>query len=433
MKKINWKTEKRKISELKEWEINPRTATDQQAAELTKSLDKFNVADPIIINTDNQIIGGHFRYRILKQKGTETVDVRIPDRKLNNKEVKELGIRLNKNTGDWDFDLLSEHFTSDDLAGWGFEKEELDFYDDFEVKEDEFDAEAEYNKIVKPVTKPEDIYELNKHRLICGDIENEESFKQLLQRKRARLIFTDPPYNVNYKSQAGNTYSSGKYGNNGKVFNDNKKPEECLKFYSNSLQNIFNYSSDDAVLYWWFAMNNHHINREALINTGWHISQVLIWVKEHFVFSFGQDYHRCYEPVMVCWKKGKKHFTNKKIGNLQDIFSLDFEDFAEQLDLWFVNRDNTNFYLHPTQKPVKLAERALKKSSQIKDIVLDAFAGSGSTMIACEQLRRYCFMAELDPKYCDVIIKRYIKYCDEAGKEFTILKNGKGIDIKKFK
>jgi DNA modification methylase len=446
-----------KTTTLKQYSKNPRKISDKQFDELKQWLAELGDLSGIVhdINS-NQVISGNQRTKVFSLKESDIViteKYKKPTKtgtialgyviyngeKFNYRQVKwspkqcdKASIIANKAGGEWDEDKLAEFFSADDLSEWGFEADELDFYDDLEVKEDEFDPEAEYQKIITPQTKLNDLYDLNGHKLICGDAEAEETYKRLLQNKKARLIFTDPPYNVNYKSQAGNSYNAGKYGNNGKVFNDNKKPEECLKFYNNSLQNLFKYTTDDAVLYWWFAMNNHYLNREALINNGWHVSQVLIWVKEHFVFAHGQDYHRCYEPVMLCWKKGKKHFTNKKIGNLQDIFSLDFNDFAEQLDLWFIHRDNTNFYLHPTQKPVRLAERALKKNSSINDIVLDGFAGSGPTLIACEQLHRYCYMAELDPKYADVIVKRYIKFCSDNSLDCKIYKNSKSLDKHKF-
>ena len=432
-KSITWHSEKRKISQLKEWDKNPRKASEKQTSDLTRSIDKFNLAEPIIINTDDVIVGGHFRLKVLKQKGIKEIDVRLPDRRLNAAEIKELNIRLNKNTGDWDFDKLEEFFSVKELGDWGFKDEELEFLDEVEVKEDDFDVEKEYKKITKPKTKLGDIYELGGHKLICHYSESEDAYKALISKNKPRLIFTDPPYNVDYKSPAGNSYNSGKYaGSSDKVFNDNKKPDECLKFYTDVLNNIYKYTSDDASIYWWFANNNYHINREAFINSSWHLSQILIWIKEHFVFSRGQDYHRCYEPVMYGWKKGQKHYRNNKYGNLKDVFSVDFEDFTSMLDTWFIRRDNTNEYLHPTQKPVRLAERAIKRNTTVNDIIIDAFAGSGFVLIACEQLHRNCYLIELDPKYCDVIIKRYIKFRKDSGKECKIFKNGKSMNIQQF-
>ena len=397
MKNIIWHIEKRKPSQLKGYEKNPRQISTKQFEYLKKSIKKFGYVEIVAINTDNMIIAGHQRVKALIElgRGEEPVEVRVPERKLTREEFREYLIRSNKNTGEW-----------------GFKEDELDFFDDVEVQEDDFDAEKEYAKIKKPQTQLEDIYCLNNHRLICGDCMESKYYETLINGKKPRLIFTDPPYNVDYESLSGHSYGSGKYGNSGsKIFNDDKKPEECLEFYKSTLQNLLNFSSDDACLYWWFANKNFLINETALKDAGWYISQVLIWVKEHFVFARGQDYHRCYEPVMFGWKKGKKHFTNKKISNSKDVFSLDFDNFIEMLDLWFVRRDNTNEYLHPTQKPVRLGERAIKKNSTVKDSIIDVFAGSGSTLIAGDQLNRSVYLMELDPKFCDVIIIRYIKFC----------------------
>jgi len=434
MKKITWHTEKRKVSELKGYENNPRKISDSQFEELKASINKFNYVEVVAINTDNVIVAGHQRVKALiaLNRKNEMIEVRVPDRKLTKSEFDEYLIRSNKNTGEWDFEKLAGSFSFGDLKDWGFGKEELSFYDSDKVKEDGFDAEAEYNKIIEPQSKLGDVYELNGHRLVCGDSTDEKYYKLLLKNKKARLIHTDPPYNVDYKSQANNSYSKGKYGNNGKIFNDNKTPEDALAFYTKVLQNLYKFTTDDAVIYWWYADMNIIINLQAFEAAAWHKSQGIIWVKERFVFSFGQEYHRCFEPCMLGWKKGKKHFTNKKLANLKDVFSLDFDNFIEVLDLWFISRDNTNEYVHPTQKPVKLSERALKKNSQRGDGVIDVFGGSGSTLIGCEQLKRIAYLMELDPKYADVIVKRYIKFCQDNSKKFSIQKNGKPLNINNF-
>lgn len=154
----------------------------------------------------------------------------------------------------------------------------------------------------------------------------------------------------------------------------------------------------------------------ALKEAGWHISQTLIWLKNSMIFSFGQDYHRIYEPVMFGWKDGKKHYSNHQLSSLKEVFSLDLDDFSELMDVWYQQRDNTQEYIHPTQKPVRLAERALKKNSQPNDIVIDLFGGSGSTLMACEQLKRKARLMEMDPKYVDAIIMRWERWTGEKAK-----------------
>ncbi|MEK6531270.1 MAG: DNA modification methylase [Deltaproteobacteria bacterium] len=196
-------------------------------------------------------------------------------------------------------------------------------------------------------------------------------------------------------------------GSGGRIFNDNLSDDDCIKLYSDVLKNLYEHTTDDASIYWWFAMENHSLNAEAFKKTKWHISQIIIWLKNSMVISHGQDYHRQYEPCIFGWKKGKNHYRNKNITDLKDIFNLDFDDFIGMLDVWYEKRDNTATYIHPTQKPVRLAERGLKKNSEPGDIVVDLFGGSGSTLMACDQMVRRARLMELDPKYCDVIVKRW--------------------------
>ena len=233
--------------------------------------------------------------------------------------------------------------------------------------------------------------------------------------QKGRLIFCDPPYMVDYKSPGGLTYSSTKFGGTGgKIFNDNLSEDDAQVFYTNVLKNLYNFTTEDVSLYWWFANGKMKINRLAWENSGWKMSQVLIWIKNSMVFSHGQDYHRCYEPVMFGWKNEEKHYKNKKYGNFKDVMSMDnIEDFQDQLDIWFERRDPTQEYVHPTQKPVRLAERALRKNSERGDIVIDLFGGSGSTLIGCEQMGRKAYLMELDPKYTDVIIQRWEEFTNQ--------------------
>jgi site-specific DNA-methyltransferase (adenine-specific) len=249
---------------------------------------------------------------------------------------------------------------------------------------------------------------------------DEQDFTKLMNGKKAHLVFTDPPYNVNYKSCAGLSYDSAKYGgSNRKIFNDNLSDADCIKFYSDTLKNLYKHSLDDTTIYWWYALRNYELNSAAFGASDWRISQTIIWIKNAPVLAMGQDYHRVYEPCLVGWKNKKSHYKDKKVTKYQDLILLDKENFAEQLDAWYEKRDNINQYLHPTQKPVRLSERALKRNSKAGDIVIDAFGGSGSTLIGCEQLGRKCFLMELDPKFCDVIVKRYEKYTGQKAKKIS--------------
>lgn len=404
-----------KISDLKPAEYNPRQMTEKQALDLEESLKRFGFVDPLVVNShkgrENVVIGGHQRLKIAQKLGFEEVPVVYVDLKLEREQ--ELNLRLNRNLGEWDWDLLA-NFDKELLLEVGFDKFELDKI--LDLKEDEFDAEKEYEKITEPQTKLGDLYQLGNHRLLCGDSTKEEDFKKLMDGQLARMIFTDPPYNVNYTPQGGLDYDPKRhtrgYGE-GKIFNDNMSDEECLEFYINVLKNLFNFSANDCCLYWWFANANNWLNRQAWFDSDWKMSQIIIWIKNSMVFSRGQIYHRCYESCMLGWKNKKKHFNNKHIINAVDILALEKEDFIEMADIWFEHRDITANYVHPTQKPVRRAERAIKKSSEVNDIILDCFGGSGSTLMACEQLQRKCFMMELDPKYVSVILDRWEQFTGE--------------------
>jgi DNA modification methylase len=416
LKRLLWHTEQRRVSELLPCGYNPRKLTEEQKRELIKSLKKFNLAEIPAINTGNTILAGHQRVAALLAlgRGEEVIDVRVPNRKLTKEECDEYLLRSNRNVGEWDFGKLKE-FKFDFLKEVGFSGFELDKTFLRVCKEDggkaPFNAREEYDKIAKPKTQKGDVYILGEHRLMCGNSCDEKDFERLMDGEQARLVFTDPPYNVNYKSPAGLTYSSKKFGGDGgKIFNDNLSDKDCLEFYTSVLKTLYKHTSDDVTIYWWFAQRNYQLSKGAFEEANWHISQQIIWLKNSPVLSRGQDYHRVYEPCLVGWKKGQNHYKDKNITKYQDVMMLDKETFAEQLDVWYEKRDNTAKYVHPTQKPVRLTERALKRNSKPLDIVLDGFGGSGSTFIGCEQLGRRCYCMELDPKYCDVIVKRWELY-----------------------
>jgi len=403
---------------------NPRTFSDKEYRHLKESIQKFGLVDPIIVNKfNNRVIGGHFRLKVAKDLGFKEMPVVY----LNIPEIekeKELNVRLNKNLGSWDLDMLAD-LDRDLLKDIGFNSNEIHRIFDPDIIEDEFDAEKEAAKIKEPKAKRGDIYGLLNHRIMCGDSTSEKDVARLMNGMVARLVFTDPPYNVNYVAQNGLKYDKKKhtrgYGD-GKIFNDNQSDEDALAFYTAILKNIYKYSADDATLYWWFANKNNWINRLAFNNAEWHMSQIIIWLKNNMVYSRGVDYHRCYEPCMLGWKRKKSHFSNKKYADLKDCKNLDIDDFSDILDVWYQHRDLTSEYVHPTQKPIRLAERALRKNSERDDVVVDLFSGSASTLMGCEQMDRRCYTMELDPKYVDVGIIRWERF---TGKKAVKLKSTK--------
>lgn len=216
---------------------------------------------------------------------------------------------------------------------------------------------------------------------------------------------------VDYHSTKGGEKQTG---TDGAIFNDNLSDVDAREFFVRVLKNLWAVTTDDACIYWWFANANNLINRQAWEDTNWRMSQILVWIKNSMIFSMGQDYHRQYEPCMFGWKNGKTHFRNKIYSNFKDVINLDHQDFVEMFDVWYEKRDAMRDYIHPTQKPVRLCERALKKNSEIGDIVIDLFSGSGSTLIGCAQGGRVCRTMDLDPKFVEAGIRRYLRSYPDA-------------------
>lgn len=407
-----------KIKDLRPAEYNPRKWNEKAVSDLKESVRRFGIVDPLLVNSaenrKNVVIGGHFRLKVAKELGLEEVPVvyvNIP----NLEKERELNLRLNKNLGDWDYDLLA-NFDEDLLLDVGFESEELDEIFYLEASEDDFDAEAEYQKIGEPKTELGDLYQLGTHRLLCGDAVKREDVEKLMAGEKADLVFTDPPYNVNYDYAK---YVDGRKMKWQKIFNDNKTSEEYYQFLLAVFKNVYEFSKDEMSFYVCHATKTQEEVWRSFKDAGFHFSQTIIWLKERFILGLGQDWHRIYEPVLFGWKEGKKHYKNKNLTNLAEFWNLEKTDFEEELDLWYLNRDKIKDYEHPTQKPIRLPERAIKKNCPIKGLLLEPFGGSGSTLIATEQLNRRCNLIELDPKYCDVIIQRWEKFTSQKAKKLN--------------
>lgn len=402
------------INQLKPAEYNPRSLSEDEKSHLWESILNFGMVEPIVVNIapgrENVIIGGHQRYYILKEMSKETIPVvyvNIPELERE----QELNLRLNKNNGHWDFDMLA-NFDEALLNMVGFSSEEIDKI--FKgVEEDEFKQPEKG----EAVSQKGEVYQLGQHRLMCGDSTSLEDVQKLMGGGKARMVFTDPPYNVGYDYDWRSDMHKGKKVEHN-FFNDSKSKQEYSKFVLDVFTNAYVVCTEDAGVYCWYATKFHSIMEEALVSAGWLISQVLIWGKNHPVLSPGQHFHRTWEPCLHGWKKGKKSFYNK-IGNFSDI--LNKEEFEANFDMWFEKRDNVLDYVHPTQKPISLATKGIIKSSERGDIVLDLFGGSGSTLMACDQLNRKGYLMELDPLYCDAIRKRYAKSKgeEESWQEYT--------------
>lgn len=437
------KTEKRKLNELVAADYNPRkalTPEDSEYQKIKRSIEEFGYVDPIIINEDGTIIGGHQRCTVLKDLGYEEVDVVVVS--LDKQREKALNIALNKITGEWDElklkDLLLDLDLGDyDISLTGFEQEDLaELVDNLAVEpeamDDDFDGEAVLEDIVEPKTKLGDVWKLGRHRLMCGDSTSQEDVATLMRGEMADLIITDPPYNVNYgdKAEMLDTYLQKGHRNNSRIKNDNMDNESFYSFMLQIYQSAYEFMRDGAAIYVFHAESTGHIFRQAFLDAGLKLAQCLIWEKNAFVLG-RQDYQWRHEPCLYGWKEGAAHyFINDRTQDtviLED--DVDFEamkkadliayiedmhrKYKDQTSVIYENKPTRND-IHPTMKPVTLIGRLMSNSSKSGWNVLDLFGGSGSTLMAAEQLGRTAFLMELDEKFCDVIVKRWEEYTGQS-------------------
>ena len=436
-------TERRKLSDLKAADYNPRkalTPEDSEYQKIKRSIEEFGYVDPIIINEDGTIIGGHQRCTVLKDLGYEEVDVVVVS--LDKQREKALNIALNKITGEWDElklkDLLLDLDLGDyDISLTGFESEELtDLVDRLAIEpeaiDDDFDESEMLEQISEPKTKLGDVWKLGRHRLMCGDSTSQEDVATLMKGELADLIITDPPYNVNYgdKAEMLDTYLQKGHRNNSRIKNDNMDNESFYSFMLQIYQSAYEFMREGAAIYVFHAESTGHIFRQAFLDAGLKLSQCLIWEKNTFVLG-RQDYQWRHEPCLYGWKEGAAHyFINDRTQDtviLED--DVDFEamkkaelvayikdlhrKYKDQTSVIYENKPARND-IHPTMKPVTLVGRLMSNSSKSGWNVLDLFGGSGSTLMAAEQLGRTAFLMELDEKFCDVIVKRWEEYTGQS-------------------
>lgn len=381
--------QKIKIDKLIPATYNPRKdlkPSDAEYVKIKNSIEKFGFVSPLVINKDMTVIGGHQRLKVLKKMGIVEVECIIVD--LDKTNEKALNIALNKIQGDWDEEkleaLLQELKLEDfdtNLTGFDFDEVDEILKDVNGSKEDDFDVDSAYEKIEEPITKPGDIWILGKHRLMCGDSAQKEDVMRLMNNQDADMLLTDPPYNVDYVGKTSEAL---------KIKNDNMSDNQFYEFLKKVFENMYSVTKEGASIYVFHADTEGLNFRKAFKDAGYKLAECLIWKKDCFVMG-RQDYQWQHEPILYGWKEGAAHhFIN---------------DRTQSTILEFDRPRQSS--LHPTMKPIDLVARLLKNSSKENDKILDLFGGSGSTIIAAEQLNRNCYTMELDPKYCDVIVKRW--------------------------
>lgn len=408
---ITWHIEKRKIKDLIPYNKNARSLTKQQATHLKKSLQKFGLIDKPIINLDNTIIGGHQRISILKKLKEKEIECYIPSEHLDEKDLEELNIRLNKNTGEWDYDILANEWNYNDLIEWGFTSNELieiDQHIDVPIEEDTSEL-LEPGNDEDAITKLGDIYELNNHRLICGDSTIGEYVSKCLNGNEPILMITDPPYGVEYdpswRGKVGKGYKAA-----GKVQNDDQIDWSLA-------WNLF----PGSIAYIWCASLFLPQIAKSIDNCNFEIKRLIIWAKQHFALSRG-DYHWQHENCWYAIKKGHQHNWqgSRKESTLWQISNLNC--FGKSIE------NDEERTAHSTQKPIECMARPIRNNTSKDQSVYDPFLGSGTTLIAAEQLGRICYGIELSAAYCDIIVNRYCKYMQKNGKEYIIKKNNEIIN-----
>nr|DAW44052.1 MAG TPA: adenine specific DNA methyltransferase [Caudoviricetes sp.] len=368
---------------------NPRKDLKPDDAEYIKiknSIVKFGFVSPLVINKDMTVIGGHQRLKVLKDLGITEVECIVVD--LDKTNEKALNIALNKIQGDWDEDKLEallqelklEEFDMN-LTGFDFDEVDEILNDINGTKEDNFDVDSAYEEIEEPITKPGDIWILGNHRLMCGDSTHKDDIMRLMNNQDADMLLTDPPYNVDYVGKTAEAL---------KIKNDNMDDNQFYEFLRKVFENMYIVTKEGASIYVFHADTEGINFRKAFKDAGFKLAECLIWKKDCFVMG-RQDYQWQHEPVLYGWKEGKAHYF---INDRTQSTILEFDRPKQST-------------LHPTMKPIDLIAKLIKNSSRENDIILDLFGGSGSTIIAAEQLNRCCYTMELDPKYCDVIVKRW--------------------------
>ncbi len=391
------------VSVLKPAEYNPRKKLkpgDKEYEKIKRSITEFGFADPLVVNADMTIIGGHQRLTVAMDLGYTEVPCAVVD--VDKTREKALNIALNKISGEWDDNLLAELLqdiqnSNYDAELTGFESAEIDalfnkVYDK-EVKEDNFDVESELKQPV--FSKPGDLWFLGKHRVICGDSTKAETYERLMDGDKANLVLTDPPYNVDVQETAG------------KIMNDNMGDQEFYNFLLAAYQCMHQHLADDGSIYVWHADTEGLNFRKAFKDAGFYLSGCCIWKKNALVLG-RSPYQWIHEPCLFGWKKKGRHqwYADRK-----------------QTTVWEYDKPKSSPD-HPTMKPVTLMAYPIKNSTMTNGIVLDPFLGSGSTLIACMQTDRVCRGIELDPKFVDVIVKRNIQENGGQYDDVFVLRDG---------
>jgi DNA modification methylase len=424
MKLLNWTTEKRIVKDLVPLASNPRKRNESKQQKLQQSISKFNLVETPVINRDNHIIAGQRRWEVFMECGkqNEEIDVRVPNRMLTEKEVKEYNLIANTHAGEWDLPTLEANFS-------GIYEDIIDL-PDIKVKplpptasldakpqdiiEDEFNEQPQQDK--PAIAQPGDLFELNKHRLFCGDSTAIQSFNTLMKGDKAMMIFTDPPYNMR-ADDIGN--KGAKQHKDFIMASGEMTKSRFTRFLEDIFVNLIKFSADGSIHY--ICMDWKHVREIATAGDVYSKQMnLIVWKKNNA--GMGTFYRSHYELIFVYKNGNKKHINNFGLG-ATGRYRTNIWEYAGMTSV--ANKEREFLEDHPTPKPVKLVADAIIDCSNAYDIILDVFLGSGTTLIAAEQVNRTCYGIEMEPAYVDLSIMRYLRFMKQHNQPVVLKRNGK--------
>lgn len=412
MKKLQWKTITRRVDDLVPNAANPRTISSKQLEDLKRSLGRFGLVELPAVDLDGRVVAGHQRLAALKLlgRGQEEIEVRVPSRKLTQREYDQYLLTSNRVHGDWDWAKLAG-FDIGLLAASGFDDADIaHVFDDLEAEDDGFDVGAELKRIKKPKARAGDLYRLGRHRLLCGDSADPASAARLMGDARADAIYTDPPYNIGLDYDKG-VGGKGRYGGH---VDDALTDDAYRDFLAAVLRGGLAVAAKDAHVFAYCDQRYVWLLQTLYAELGVANKRVCLWIKNGFSPTPGVAFNKQYEPC-VYGTVGRPYLNDRAL-NLSEILNREvgtgnraIDDVYDAMDLWLARRVSGRGYDHPTEKPPTLHERPLRRCTRPGGAVLDLFGGSGSTLVACEQLGRAAYLIEREPMFVDLIVRRYEK------------------------
>ncbi|MFA6005322.1 MAG: DNA modification methylase [Patescibacteria group bacterium] len=412
MEKLIWHTEKRRVRDLHLYKDNPRYITENQQKILVKGLTIYNLVEIPAIDTDNIVLAGNQRIKVLVQLGRadEEIEVRVPNRKLTEQEFKDYNLRSNANSGDWDWEILKS-YAPEDLIRAGLDDIDLSKYWDSElgVEDDHFNLDKAIKEVAhNPVSKVGDMFQLGPHRVVCGDNGDPLVLKHLAENNKVSFINSDPPFGIglNYSRGVGN---KSNYGGQEK---DQRTEDEQRQLLEASLKNALSVASPDTHVFYWSDEKYVGLTQQLFRDFKIENKRLCIWIKNNQSVTAKTAFNKMTE-YCIYGTRGKP-FLNDTVRNLTEIQNKEIssgnraiDDIMDMLNIWLVDRLPATEYQHPTMKPPPLYEKAMRRCTKVDDYILDCFAGSGSQLIAAEQLKRRALLVEIDPVFVDLILLRY--------------------------